>query len=144
MASRIPFLKEGSGESSSSFVLIPPYTTVREETLSNIQLLTRIAQIEERVEDVYASIASLGSRIGEVEVRLASLTERLSGAGTEEKVIILRELTKEEATEEIRNLFRKGETLYYSDIAEKLGLDLEQVVEICNELVGKGEIGAVK
>jgi len=47
----------------------------------------------------------------------------------------------EEATEEIRQLFSSGRTLYYSDIAEELRLDLELVVDICHELQESGEIG---
>ncbi|MBA7532499.1 dCTP deaminase, dUMP-forming [subsurface metagenome] len=58
----------------------------------------------------------------------------------EEKIVVLREISKEEAEREILKLFSGGQVLYYSDIAEKLGLDLKLVVEICNELQSKGEI----
>jgi len=58
----------------------------------------------------------------------------------EEKIVVLREISKEEAEKEILKLFSGGQVLYYSDIAEKLRLDLESVVEICNELQSKGEI----
>lgn len=71
-----------------------------------------------------------------IEERLASIEASLPS----EKVIVLREITKEEATAEIRRLFSNGKTLYYSDIARELGLDLELVVEICNELQNHGEI----
>ena len=50
---------------------------------------------------------------------------------------------KEEAKQEIRQLFPTGQTLYYSDIAEQLRLDLKLVVDICNEFQSKGEIEVV-
>jgi Mn-dependent DtxR family transcriptional regulator len=53
---------------------------------------------------------------------------------------VLREISKEEATNEIRRIFSSGKTLYYSDIAKELGLDLELVVDICNELQKQGDI----
>jgi len=58
----------------------------------------------------------------------------------EERVIVLREISKKEAKEEIKQLFSSGRTLYYSDIAEELRLDLELVVDICHELQESGEL----
>ena len=55
-------------------------------------------------------------------------------------VIKLRKISKEEAEKEILELFSRGQVLYYSDIAERLRLDLKLVVEICNELQSKGKI----
>jgi len=81
---------------------------------------------------------ALRERIRAVEERLANIEATIP----KERVIILREISKEEAKEEIRNLFSTGRTLYYSDIAEELRLDLEMVVEICNELQESGEISA--
>ena len=46
----------------------------------------------------------------------------------------VKEITKEKAKEEILQLFKKGDTLYYSDIVKKLNIDLEMVVDICTEL----------
>ena len=57
-----------------------------------------------------------------------------------ETVIVLREITKEEAKAEIIDLFANEETLYYSDISERLRIDLEMVVEICRELKAEGAI----
>lgn len=78
----------------------------------------------------------LRQRIRAVEERLAKIEASLP----KERVLILREISREEAREEIRNLFSTGRTLYYSDIAEELRLDLEMVVEICNELKESEEI----
>ena len=58
----------------------------------------------------------------------------------EEKVIVLREMSREQAKQEIQQLFSSGRTLYYSDIAEELRLDLELVVDICRELEESREV----
>jgi len=60
-----------------------------------------------------------------------------------EKIVVLREISKEEAEKEISKLFSEGQVLYYSDIAQKLRLDLKLVVEICNELQSKGRIEVI-
>lgn len=81
--------------------------------------------------------ASLRQEIEQIKQKLVELEGRMP----EEKVIVLREISKEEAKQEIRQLFLNGRTLYYSDIAEELGLDLRSVVDICHELQESGEIG---
>lgn len=70
------------------------------------------------------------SRVAALEERVARLEEH----SAEVKVIELREVTMDEARAEIVDLFATGETLYYSDIADRLRLDLEMVVEICHKL----------
>ncbi|MCY3861543.1 MAG: hypothetical protein OXG67_06205 [bacterium] len=72
----------------------------------------------------------------QMESRIAALEERVTRLEehSEEKVIELREITMDEARAEIVDLFAAGETLYYSDIADRLRLDLEMVVEICHKL----------
>jgi DNA invertase Pin-like site-specific DNA recombinase len=49
-------------------------------------------------------------------------------------------MTREEARNEVKKLFKSGRVLYYSDIAKELKIDLELVVEICQELMEEGEI----
>ena len=80
---------------------------------------------------------SLQEELKQTKQRLLELENRVP----EEKVIVLRDVTKEEAKQEIRQLFLSGRTLYYSDIVKELGLDLETVVDICNELEEEKEIG---
>ena len=72
---------------------------------------------------------------------LERIKQKLLELENREKIIVLRELTREEAKEEIRQLFKSGRTLYYSDIAEELKLDLKLVVDICRELQENNEIG---
>jgi len=80
---------------------------------------------------------ALQEELRQARQKLAELKNRLSG----EEVMVVRDITKEEAKEEIRQLFSKGQTLYYSDIVKELGLDLELVVDVCNELESEGVVG---
>lgn len=57
------------------------------------------------------------------------------------EIIEIREIGREQAKAEIVDLFATGETLYYSDIADRLLLDYEMVIEICRELESEGAIG---
>ena len=81
-------------------------------------------------------ITALHNKLHELEQRMVMLEEIVH----EEEIVILRDIPREEAEEEIRALFYAGETLYYSDISERLGLDLELVVEICRRFQEEGEI----
>ncbi len=68
--------------------------------------------------------------------KIAELENKLAG----EEVMVVRDITMEEAKEEIRQLLKEGDTFYFSDIADKLRIDLEIVVDICRELQGDREI----
>ena len=59
---------------------------------------------------------------------------------TDEEVIVLRTITKEEATQEIRELYGQGGVYYISEVAERLSLPDDQVVSIIQELANEGEI----
>ena len=72
---------------------------------------------------------------------LEQIKQRLLELEDGEKVIVLKEITREEAKKEMQQLFESGRTLYYSDIVKELRLDLETVVDICNELQKNKEIG---
>ena len=86
---------------------------------------------EQQVEE----IDKLRTRVAALEAQVARLE-----ANSAEQVIVLREITRDEARAEIAELFRGGETLYYSDIAERLRIDLETVVAICRELQEEGVV----
>lgn len=81
--------------------------------------------------------ALLHNELERIKQKILELEERIS----KEKVIVIRDITREEAKQEIRTLFSSGRTLYYSDIVQELKLDLETVVDICNELQENKEIG---
>jgi hypothetical protein len=78
----------------------------------------------------------LRKEINAIKQQLDELSRKIP----EEKVIVLRGISREEAKQEIRELFTDDRTFYYSDIAEELQLDLKLVVEICHELEETGEI----
>jgi len=80
------------------------------------------------------SYLRLERELEEVKMRLWELERR-------EKVIELRDIPRGQAKEEIRRLFQSGRTLYYSDIVKELGIDLETVVDVCDELEKEKEIG---
>jgi hypothetical protein len=75
-------------------------------------------------------------RIELLEKRIRDLEESVP----KENIIVIREISRDEAKTEIKKLFEKGKVLYYSDIVEQLSLDLELVVDICNQLRKLGEI----
>ena len=102
----------GPSSLSSSDILEYENMQLRNE---NIELRDEIRRIEERLVNIETSLPK-------------------------NNVIILRELTRDQAKNEIKKLFSRGKTLYYSDISQQLGLDLELVVDICNELQKSGEI----
>jgi len=80
---------------------------------------------------------ALQEELKQTKQRLLELESRIS----EEEVIVIRDITREEAKKEIRQLFLTGRTLCYSDIAEELKLDLKLVVDICREFQENKEIG---
>ena len=92
-----------------------------------------VTALTQEVEELYEKVRNL-------ESTLPSLMEA-SQRGVEERVIVLRTLTKERAKQEILQLFQDGNVHDYGDISERLSLDLQLVVEICNELEREGRIG---
>ena len=74
-------------------------------------------------------LADLRRRVAEVESRVP-----------EQKMVILSAMSLDEARDAIKHLFRTGRVLYYSDIAVELGLPLETVVSVCDELLSAGEV----
>jgi hypothetical protein len=76
---------------------------------------------------------------GEVE-RLRSEVARLT---EEPEAVNIREISREDAKSEILQLFRTGRSLFYSDIMRELAIDIDLVVEVCEELESEGKIGVV-
>jgi dCTP deaminase len=73
---------------------------------------------------------------------MRNLVEHIVGERVQ--TVVLRSIPREQAKQEILDLFRQSKTsLFYSDIAEKLALDLEIVLELCTELENEGQIGVL-
>jgi O6-methylguanine-DNA--protein-cysteine methyltransferase len=83
-----------------------------------------------------AKIELLRARVEALERELAQLKDSFP----DEEIIVLRSIPREEAKQEILAQFQSGETLYYSEIARRLQLELPVVVELCQELQDEGEI----
>jgi hypothetical protein len=75
-------------------------------------------------------------RINRLEMRVRALEK----AAPESRTVILRTIPEDEARHEIAALFEEGKELFYSDVAERLGLDLALVVRLCEQLAAEGRI----
>ena len=77
-----------------------------------------------------------------LQAEVESLYERIAAleALAIEEPEPLRDIPKEQAREEIRALYSEGGTIYMSDVADRLNLPDEMVVEICLELADAGEL----
>ncbi|TMC46452.1 MAG: hypothetical protein E6J20_21065 [Chloroflexi bacterium] len=74
---------------------------------------------------------------------IAELTRRLGAQPTAPalvQAVEARTVTVETAVEEIARLFRQNKQLYYSDIAERLGIDFGTVIAAVDELRKRGVI----
>jgi len=78
----------------------------------------------------------LKKKLEKMSKRIAELEKRLPN----ESVIVLRDITREQAKGEIVQLYKTGRTLYCSDIVKELGIELRTVAEICDELENNGEL----
>jgi cell division protein FtsB len=86
---------------------------------------------------------NLQAEIEPLRARVAALEQKVSQlkvSPSDEQVIVLRSITRDQAKQEILELFQSGETLFFSDIVQRLRIDLPLVVEICQELREEGEI----
>lgn len=108
-------------------VVINESSSTRGLDLSNLEAENILLQSE--IEQMRSDLEQTKQKVAELERRMP-----------EEKVIVLREISRKQAKQEIQQLFSSGRTLYYSDIAEELGLDLKLIVDICRELEESGEV----
>jgi hypothetical protein len=88
------------------------------------------------IDDIRAQVHELRQRSVTIEQEVKVLKD----SGPEGEVIILRTIRRKQAKREIQELFQSGETLFYSDIARLLKLELALVVDLCQELEQEGEI----
>lgn len=100
--------------------------------------MTTIAEHQSVViQHLLKEVADLQDRVMVLEAGFSNLA-----ADNLPEVIELREIGREQAKAEIVELFEQTEVpLYYSDIEERLRIDVELVVEICHELLDEGVIG---
>ena len=97
------------------------------------------ASLNASIENLQKSVDRLDSALRSVETGLTSVDALISTRPWVDSVEV-RDISRQQAKEEIRDLFLSGQTLYYSDIAEGLQIELPLVVELCRELQDEGEI----
>ena len=85
------------------------------------------------VERLKKQVAILSARVAELE-REAEAARDLES----DDVIVLRDITKEQARKEILEAFAADEPLDHADLAEDLRLEISLVFEVCNELIDEG------
>jgi dCTP deaminase len=74
---------------------------------------------------------------------MKSLVEHILGERVQ--TVVLRSIPKDQARQEILDLYKESKvSLFYSDVAEQLALDLEIVLELCTELENEGKIGVLE
>ena len=87
-------------------------------------------------DEMQAEIKVLKGKVASLEAQVRSLEASVQ----EGELIVLRTVTRKQAKREIHDMFRSGQTLYYSDISRRLRIELPLVVEICHQLEQEGEI----
>ena len=87
------------------------------------------------VERLKKQVAILSARVAELERELESARNTES-----DNIIVLRDITKEQARKEILEAFRVREPLDYVDLADTLTLDLSLILEVCDDLMEEGVI----
>jgi dCTP deaminase len=115
------------------------------------EALEGIADFPKKFDDFLSKYEKQNQHIIEHESKVMSFNQKLLGemktlvehiVGERTRTVVLRTIPREQAKQEILDLFRESkETLFYSDVSERLSLDLQLVVELCNELESEGRIG---
>lgn len=89
-----------------------------------------------------SEIERLGQVVQELTARVAELEREAEEAKAVQQgeVIELREISKEQAKQEIVQAFESGQPLDQADLADALSLEISLVVEACNELIEEGVV----
>ncbi len=119
---------------------IPQLTDLYKERLQIIGLPFAIESI---MKGVVSEILEdkLNQKFKPIENRLATIEESIKEFAPIRKIVVLETVTKEEAKEKIKELIGQTDIEFYPDeIAEKLCIDFQLVMEIVNELIDEKEI----
>lgn len=87
-------------------------------------------------------VRRLKNLLRKTQERLDKLEQESAARRTDspDEIIILREISKDEARREIIELFQSGRPLDQADLADALSLELGLVMEICDELLAEGVV----
>lgn len=92
--------------------------------------MTTRTTVDSRLKALEAEVEALRSEVA----RLTSL---------DAQAVTLRTISRDDAKAEVLALFQSGRTLYYSDIVGELGIDIDSVVDVCEELEKQGRIETI-
>ena len=124
-----------------------PNTEILREVREVQEAIAKVASLSEKFDRFLESYEKQNRELGEFNKALLTEMKKLVEhiAGERPRTVILRAIPRAQAREEILRLFKAAKrTLFYSDVAEELNLDLELVVELCTELEREGHIGVLK
>jgi dCTP deaminase len=110
------------------------------------QAISSIAGLSKKFDDFLASYSKQNAESQEFNRALLREMKTLVDhiLGERVQTVVLRSIPREQAKQEILDLYKKERgPLFYSDVASRLSLDLEVVLELCNELENEGEIGVL-
>lgn len=116
---------------------LPHLGKIFEEEISKKEIVTLENRLSSMQEIMTKRFDILTNKIDKLSKKIESVGK------TQEKVVVLKTISREQAKNEIKAYFRKndGKKIGYSDIVKNLNIDLKMVVEICNELMEEGDIG---
>ncbi len=91
----------------------------------------KVDELMTKLEEIDRQLQETGARISKLEKATGVLAP-----------VQLRDLSDEDAKLEIKSFFEKhhGKTLFPDEVADALDLDVLQVIRLCRELEGGGEI----
>ena len=92
-----------------------------------------------------ADVRSVQKEVESIKQEIAEMKAILEGLGTAEPVFELREVSYEDAKREIKQYFEAhhGESIDAGDLQEALGIDIQMVIQICQDLERDGQIKAL-
>ena len=121
-------VQPGTGEGDLLFFpqreLSGTITSARDDFYETVQV--NMSTLKEEVDQLRNEVA-----------RVVGLLEARHAAG----VIEIREVSDQQAKGEVLELFQSSDgPMYFSDIEENIGIDIEQVVRVCRKLMTEGKI----
>ena len=108
-----------------------------------------MARIGRGLKSYRSSESALLKEVNHLKELVTSLTTRLTElerevevtkAAQPDDIIVIREISKEQARKEIIESFESGEPLDQADLADTLSLEISLVIEVCNELIEEGVV----
>jgi hypothetical protein len=92
-----------------------------------------------------ADVRSVQKEVESLKQETAEMKAMFEGLGTAEPVFELREVSYEDAKREIKQYFEAhhGESIDAGDLQEALGIDIQMVIQICQDLERDGQIKAL-